>query len=424
VPSSTVDRGRVGRIVCTLILPPDDETVVREFDDRATIADAIAEAQRRLGPDFVVGIVDDDSKVLNPDTLLVSIEEPRDLFVREFLKREIGRRLSVGFDRRGIEVLRESKVRDVLRLAEGHFGRCTIANEFGQILSLEANVCDFEGLFVAVPFGSESLIEIEIYDTHLGQLSVDGEASVAGFLGWKADQVGSDSNGGSFMDDRGLIEKEAKLSSVRGHLRLVRSAVMNDRGRRSEPPAPEVRPRPALDPSPLRQLVPEPSRPEPRPAVVVAAQPPPSAPSAAARPAVGSAGPTYTFEYEGEEFELSIPIEAKVLRAKEMVADRYHTIADYVSLLFCEQNLKDELILFRQRIGSRKIIIYIRRLDAILLQSVGYGSRRALPKPSDFVERVTRLQQATGRDARTCSRCLTFYDYDFDQALSALREEE
>jgi hypothetical protein len=141
-------------------------------------------------------------------------------------------------------------------------------------------------------------------------------------------------------------------------------------------------------------------------------------------PPAGGADPTYTFDYEGDEFEFSLPTDAKVLQAKEKIADRYHTIADYVSLLFCGRNLKDELILFRQRIGSRKIIVYIRRLDAILLQSVGYGSRRGSPKPSDFVDRVTRLQQATGRDARTCSRCLTFYDYNFDRALSALREDD
>jgi hypothetical protein len=113
-----------------------------------------------------------------------------------------------------------------------------------------------------------------------------------------------------------------------------------------------------------------------------------------------------------------------VLQVKEMIASRYHTIADYVSLLFCGRNLKDEQVLFRQQVGSGKIIIYIRRLDVILLQSVGHGSRRGPSKPNDFVERVTRLQQAIGKDARTCSRCLAFYEYDFDQALSAMREAD
>jgi hypothetical protein len=127
----------------------------------------------------------------------------------------------------------------------------------------------------------------------------------------------------------------------------------------------------------------------------------------------------YTFKYENNEFQLSIPMDAKVVQVKGLIADRYHTILDYISLLFRGRNLKDELILFRERIASRKIIVYIRRLDATLLQSLGYGSQRSPSTPSDFLERVTRLQRATGKDSRTCSRCLTFFGYDFDQNQDA-----
>jgi hypothetical protein len=54
------------------------------------------------------------------------------------------------------------------------------------------------------------------------------------------------------------------------------------------------------------------------------------------------------------------------------------------------------------------MIVCIDPLDGILLQSVGYGPRCGLSKPSDFIEAVTRLQRTTDRDGRTRSRCFAF----------------
>jgi hypothetical protein len=130
--------------------------------------------------------------------------------------------------------------------------------------------------------------------------------------------------------------------------------------------------------------------------------------------------PIYLFQYEDEEFNLPIPTAWTVFETKGKVAVRYHTIADYVSLFFFARNLKDEALLIHQRIGNKKIDVYVHCFDPTLLESIGYGSRRGVEKPSDFVERVNQLERDTGQDRRTCSRCLIFYDYDVDRARSAL----
>jgi hypothetical protein len=130
--------------------------------------------------------------------------------------------------------------------------------------------------------------------------------------------------------------------------------------------------------------------------------------------------PIYLFQYEDEEFNLPIPASWTVFETKEKVAARYQTITYCVSLIFCARNLKDETLLIRHRIGNRKIIVYIRPFDRSLLESIGYGSQRSAEKPSDFIERVKRLEAETGQDRRTCSRCLIFYDYDIDRARDAL----
>jgi hypothetical protein len=139
------------------------------------------------------------------------------------------------------------------------------------------------------------------------------------------------------------------------------------------------------------------------------------------KPKVDKDCPIYHFQYEEDEFELPIPADWTVFQTKEKVAIRYETNADYVSLLFCGRNMKDETLLIHQRIGNKKIIVYIRRFDPILLESIGYGARRGVEKPRDFIERVNRLERETSQDHRTCSRCLIFYDYDVDAARDALQ---
>jgi hypothetical protein len=119
---------------------------------------------------------------------------------------------------------------------------------------------------------------------------------------------------------------------------------------------------------------------------------------------------------------MAIPVAATIADAKQKIAIRYRTIVENVTLLFSGRNINDEFILARQRLGTGKIIVYIREMEPIVLQSIGYTSRTGTPKPPTILECVNRLQAETGRDARTCSRCYTFYDYDYDRALAALQE--
>jgi hypothetical protein len=70
--------------------------------------------------------------------------------------------------------------------------------------------------------------------------------------------------------------------------------------------------------------------------------------------------------YQEEVFQLAIPVDGIALKAKELIATRYGTIAERVSLRLCSLDLKDECVLRRQLIVSRKIIVFIRSLDAIV----------------------------------------------------------
>jgi hypothetical protein len=162
---------------------------------------------------------------------------------------------------------------------------------------------------------------------------------------------------------------------------------------------------------------------------VVAEEPPAPAPQTV--PVVTNPAPpppsgdlNYLFKYDDDEFNLSIPASATVADVKQMIAERYGNELDKVSLLFRGRNLKDESLLIHQRIGDKTIIVYIRSMEPIILESIGYGSSLIrVPKPANFNDLVGRLERETGASNRTCSRCLIFYEYDVDRALNALRDE-
>jgi hypothetical protein len=81
---------------------------------------------------------------------------------------------------------------------------------------------------------------------------------------------------------------------------------------------------------------------------------------------------SYTFVYGEEVFNLNIPDRATVGDTKEFVAERFKTIAENVKLLHCGKELKDMLILSKQRIGpGNRILVYIREMNSIILQSCG-----------------------------------------------------
>jgi hypothetical protein len=81
------------------------------------------------------------------------------------------------------------------------------------------------------------------------------------------------------------------------------------------------------------------------------------------------------------------------------------------------------LVLSKQRIRSpNRIIVYVREMNSIMLQSCGAGWLRTAEKPSDFVEQVQRLAEKSGQDTRICARAFTYFNYDYQKALRELQE--
>jgi hypothetical protein len=117
---------------------------------------------------------------------------------------------------------------------------------------------------------------------------------------------------------------------------------------------------------------------------------------------------------------MGVPDHFTVLDTKQKIGRRFHVEPEYVSLFFAGRELPDTWLLSRQRVGEATVLVLIRSMDPLLLQSVGYGSRCSGERPPDFVARVDRLEAESGKDRRTCSRCLLFYDYDTERALAAL----
>jgi hypothetical protein len=394
-------------IRCALILPPDDRLINQEFNSDATVADAITMARQHLSDASVLRICDSDSVILSPETLLRSVAEPRDLFVKKCVVCEIGQRMGEDFSRWEEEVFEDSTVGEMLVLIEKRLGRCKLANDSGQILSSDMKIEDSNHFFVAVLPGSECVIDFHLLNFKQNGLETDGEATVGRFVDYQCDILGVRERIHCVSDNRGSVNFETKLNTVRG---VLRCHFDGDVG-------PDSSDRLNLNPDGLQDLNPK------LPELLSVSTAPPFPISGSG----GSAGsvpvsdcPTYLFQYEDDDFNLPIPAAWTVFQTKEKVAIRYHTIADYVSLLFCGRNLKDETLLIHQQIGNKKIIVCVRRFNAILLESIGYGSRRGAEKPSDFIERVTVLESDTGQDRLTCSRCLIFYDYDVSRARDAL----
>jgi hypothetical protein len=123
--------------------------------------------------------------------------------------------------------------------------------------------------------------------------------------------------------------------------------------------------------------------------------------------------PRCTFEYDDESFVLAAPDDATVLDTKQRIAARF--------AVFAARDLSDTWLLSRQSTSHRSVFGLIRSINALLLQSVGYGSRPGEPRPPDFVARVDQLEAAIGKDWRTCSHCPTLCDYDTERAFAALQ---
>jgi hypothetical protein len=380
----------VATIQCALILPPDDVLFKHDFERDATVADAIAVARRQLS----------GASALCRETRLSDQPEPRDLFVTNCVVCEIRQRTGDGFGGFEKEVFDDSTVGELLVWVEERLGQCKLANDSGEIQSADVKISYSNHSFGAVPPGSECVIGLHLAGRELNGLEIDGEATVGMLVECQCSVFGVRERISCVRDDRGPVNAEQKLKTVEGVLWID-----------SKPDGLQDSTVPIAPLSSISDV-------DSGSSVSVS---PISGSGCSTGSVSDSDCPTYLFQNEDNEFTLPIPASWTVFETKEKVADRYETKAEYVSLLFSGRNMKDATLLIHQRIGAKPIIVYIRRFDTILLESVGYGSRRGAGKPSDFIERVNRLENETGQDRRTCSRCLMFYDYDVDRAREALQ---
>ncbi|MDR0739040.1 MAG: hypothetical protein LBF33_02700, partial [Oscillospiraceae bacterium] len=182
--------------------------------------------------------------------------------------------------------------------------------------------------------------------------------------------------------------------------------------KRPAAPAPVAAPRPV----PVSSLVAQQSRTAvatPRPASSISEELPPW-------PAVSlvSGGSTYNFEYNEETFQLHLPDNETVFGTKQRIAEHYRVKPEHVKLSFAGRDLPNDSLLYRLRIGDRKIIVYIRSQKPILLKSVRLNAKR----PEGFKAMLDKLILVSKRDKRDCERCLDYCDYDYDKALQMLME--
>jgi hypothetical protein len=120
---------------------------------------------------------------------------------------------------------------------------------------------------------------------------------------------------------------------------------------------------------------------------------------------------------------MDIPEGTTVLDTKQYVARRFSSLVENVKLLHCGKDLKDVLVLAKQRVRpENRIVVYIREMDSILLQSCGAGWQRSSSKPLDYTERLAELARLTGHDPRICARCYQFMGYDYDRTLAELQD--
>jgi hypothetical protein len=429
------------KIQCSLILPPDDILIDHEFGRDATITDAITVARQYLSNVSVLRICDNNSIILNPETRLSSLSKPRDLFVKNCIICEIRQRHCDGFSRWEKEVFEYSTIDEILILIENRFGHCKLANDSGQILSSDMKITDSNHTFIAVPSGSECVIDFHLLEVELNGLETDGEAPIGKFVDYQCDLLDVRDRIRYVSDDRGCVNLESKLHTVRGVLRChLNDDVDHDDQDLSNcmnsnplgfpvmnPDLLSISPGSASPISNFGGSAVSIAPPSPMPGIGGGSAVPvgPPSPISSSGGSVASVPandcPIYLFQYEEQEFELPIPTDWTVFQTKEKVALRYHTIAGYVSLIFHARTLKDESLLSHCRIDHKKIHVYLRPFDRSLLESIGYGSRSGVEKPSDFLERVNELESSTGQDRRICSRCLIFYDYDVNRAREALQ---
>jgi hypothetical protein len=362
-------------ICCNLIIAPDDHIVPVVFKPGATVAHAIARSLPLLpGQAASCEISDSHSKVLPESQGLEMIPEPRDLFVvakYEFRVRLPGERPPLRKQQ-----LATSKVKDFEREITNRFPCCRLASIQGMLLSPDAYLVDVPRDLVAVPPVSQGNVRIQLLDRQPITMAVDLDAKAVGLVNPPSDQM--------VVDDNGQIADTQLLRDTRGVLRCQpRSPPIEDV---------TVQDVPAVDDIGSMS---------------------------------GPDGPkhSYTFVYQEQAFKMYIPDSATVGDTKMFIAKRYQSLAEYVKLIHCGKEMKDVLVLSKQRIRPpNRIIVYIRDMSSILLLSCGAAWPKTVEKPPDYLQKVEQLTRESGQDPTICARAFTYFHYNYKKALEELAE--
>jgi hypothetical protein len=128
----------------------------------------------------------------------------------------------------------------------------------------------------------------------------------------------------------------------------------------------------------------------------------------------------YRLKWNENVTEIEMGDDQTVEDAKQIYAEKVNVRAEHVSLLLRGKLMRDAQVLSRQRIpAGQEIVVYVRNVRKILLRS---NSASIGPAPDGFEEQIEQLMEVTGADKGTCSRCLIFNHYNYDDALADLRQ--
>jgi hypothetical protein len=143
---------------------------------------------------------------------------------------------------------------------------------------------------------------------------------------------------------------------------------------------------------------------------------------------------TYRFMWGDDIADLEIANGQRVSEAKIVVADHWNSMTELITLYCRGRKLRDRAILSLMHIPrDDRIVVSIRDAGLVYLRShpdVGCQMRsaacdsgRAEP-PANYEDLIDALVAVTGEDRMTCMRCLKYFGYDFDRALSELHSHQ
>jgi hypothetical protein len=447
-----------------LIVPPDDAIVEMKFPGNFKISDVLSFLQGReiLDRDKVYAICDGSNVIIDFDQTVESVTAPRDLFIIE----PINVHLSSEFGQfHPDDLISVVKLRFLSESPE-----IELSLENGRIppddSRLQSIAKDLSLYFQSIAKRDVCSISVLFIDKSVHEYSFCGSTRIDKFFEFIGCEMKMNCNLFSLSDDGGPIDVQNKVCEIRGSVRVERLS----RDIRVQVEFPDSGNREFVAPRrcricDLRELIlrdfPEsftltdgnseldsnipltdyagrlvcrrieaPNRAAEDQAVPIDVR---RVDISELRPQGDSEAPkrTYRFIWGEEIADLEIANGQRVSEAKVVVADYWNSMTELITLLYHGKQLKDRMIISSLRIPhDGHIIVYIREMRSIYLRScqdigrqIGSalgGSVRAEP-PDNYEELLDALVAATGEDRIMCMRCLKYFGYDFDRALSELQ---